>query len=446
MIAAVPPQLRAAAEQEYRRRHSVSDKSVYRVIDAVLPSMDNHPHQAAFVNSPAKRKVVRAGRRGGKTVGSAIMAVKALQAGKRVLYAAPTSDQVQTFWFEVKRALAGAIDSGLLRKNETDHVIELEGTKQRIRAKTAWNAETLRGDYADLLILDEFQLMNEDAWGVVGAPMLLDNDGDAVFIYTPPSLRTAGMSKAQNPRHASKLYKDHDNDPTGRWATFHFTSHDNPTISATALDEITQDMSTQSIRQEIEAIDDDEVPGALWSRTLIERCRHHGPLPRFKRIVVPIDPAGSSNSHSNQTGLGVIALGFDDIAYVLESTGLIVKPEVWAQSAVDLYYKYHADRIVAENNFGGEMVESTIRAVDKTVSFKNVHASRGKAVRAEPVSALYEKGRVKHVGPHTELEEQLCTWRPGMDSPDLLDMAVWGITELLVTRNGPLTATVQRYA
>ena len=103
-------------------------------------------------------------------------------------------------------------------------MIERPGSDQRIRAKTAWNADTLRGDYADLLILDEWQLMNEEAWEVVGAPMLLDNNGDAVFIYTPPSLHSRSTSKARDPRHAAKLFQRAQADTTGRWEVFHFTS------------------------------------------------------------------------------------------------------------------------------------------------------------------------------------------------------------------------------
>mgnify|MGYP002682416675 FL=1 len=143
-----------------------------------------HAKQREFLDSKTKRRIIRAGRRGGKTVGMAIYAVEMFLAGRRILYAAPTQDQVATFWFEVCEALREAVDANVFTKNETNHTIELAHTKQRIRAKTAWNADTLRGDYADVLILDEFQLMSEDTWDTVGAPMLLDNDGDAIFIYT----------------------------------------------------------------------------------------------------------------------------------------------------------------------------------------------------------------------------------------------------------------------
>jgi len=216
-----------------------------------------HTKQEKIRQSRAKRKIVKAGRRGGKTVIAATICVDKLLEGLRPLYATPTSDQLETWWFEVKRALAEPIDAGVYKKNETEHTIEREGTKNRIKGKTAWNADTLRGDYSDFLVLDEYQLMNEDTWEVVGAPMLLDNNGDAMFIYTPPSLRSAGVSKARDPRHAAKMFQKAREDKTGRWETFHFASRDNPYISEDALAEIIQDMTPASYRQEILAEDDE---------------------------------------------------------------------------------------------------------------------------------------------------------------------------------------------
>ncbi|KKK47115.1 hypothetical protein LCGC14_3158460, partial [marine sediment metagenome] len=149
------------------------------------------------------------------------MAVEAFIAGYRVLYTAPTAEQVGAFWSEVTNALAPLVNIGYLKKNESENFIELPGTIQRIKAKTAWNADSLRGDWADLLIMDEYQLTNEDAWGVVGMPMLMDRNGVALFIYTPPSLRSTGISKARDPRHAAKLFKYAETHEG--WQAFHFT-------------------------------------------------------------------------------------------------------------------------------------------------------------------------------------------------------------------------------
>lgn len=237
-----------------------------------------HSEQERFRRSPAKRKVIRAGRRSGKTVGVAILAVDYFLRGLRVLYTAPTGEQTDRFWYEVSRSLAEAIEVGIYRKNETERTIDRVGTENRIKAKTAWNANTLRGDYGDLLILDEWQLMAEDTWEEVGAPLLLDNNGDAVFVYTPPSLRATGVSKAVDPRHAAKMFQAAREDKTGRWETFHFTSFDNPYISREALADITQDMSRDAYHKEIMAEDDDLQTALLVYQAFNERTQK---IPRF---------------------------------------------------------------------------------------------------------------------------------------------------------------------
>jgi Terminase RNaseH-like domain len=390
-----------------------------------------HPKQAGFVDSTAKRIVVRAGRRGGKTVGVSIRAVKRFLAGRRVLYAAPTQEQIDRFWVEVSRALHEPIEAGVLYKNETRHIIELSGTEQRIRAKTAWNADTLRGDYADDLILDEWQLMNEDAWGVVGAPMLLDNNGDATFIYTPPSLRSRSTSKANDPQHAAKLFKKFEAEERAgnrRYATFHFSSHDNPHISEEALADITGDMTALSYRMEIEAQDVDEAPGALWNRQMIEagrRVKHPG----LERVVVGVDPSATSTGDE----AGIITAGKSgDEAYVLADDSVQGSPRTWATAAVTAYHTHEADCIVAEANNGGEMVALTIATVDPKVPVRLVHASRGKQTRAEPVASVYEHGRGHHVGSFPVLEDEMCLWTPGDKSPNRMDALVWTLTKLML--------------
>jgi hypothetical protein len=206
-------------------------------LQAHLPKY--HAKQIDFTRSKAKRKVIVAGRRSGKTMGVSGKASESLLAGRRVLYAAPTADQTSTFWARVKRFLREPIAAGIIHKNETDRVLEIRDGG-RIRAKTAWDADSLRGDYADDLFMEEYSLMNPNAWEEVAAPMLLDNNGNATFIFTP---------KRKN--HAYKLYQRAISDTSGRWQAWHFTSHDNPYLSKDALAEITQDMTDAAYRQEI---------------------------------------------------------------------------------------------------------------------------------------------------------------------------------------------------
>jgi phage terminase large subunit-like protein len=399
-----------------------------------------HPKQAAFVHSPAKRKIARCGRRGGKTVGVAQLCVDAFLHGHRVLYGVPTANQLDTFWFEVKRALEVPLARGVFRKNESEHFIEVAGTQNRIRAKTAWNADSLRGDYADMLILDEWQLMDEDAWERVGQPMLLDNDGTAVFIYTPPSLASRSVSKARDPRHAAKMFKMAQDDPSGEWEAFAWASHDNPFISPIALDRVARSMTRLAYAQEILALDATEAPGALWRQAEIDEHRVTG-HPELRRIVVAIDPAVTSSEQSDETGI-LVGGRHEKEGYVLEDGSGRYSPRGWAVHAIDLFDKWKADRIIGETNNGGDMIEETLRAIRPNIPFKKVTASRGKDARAEPVAALYEKGMVHHVGQFPLLEEQLCTWErlSTHRSPDRLDALVWAMTELMV---GAVPTTVR---
>lgn len=393
-----------------------------------------HPKQRLFVESTAKRKVIRAGRRGGKTIGAAIIAVRAYRAGRRVLYAAPTDEQIERFWVTIKRALQEPIDAGYYYKNESKHIIELRGTEQRIRAKTAWDADTLRGDYADLLILDEYQGMKPNAWEIVGAPMLLDNDGDAIFIYT--------TRMGQKGDHARKLFNYASGDKSGRWEAFTFPSQANPHLSELALNEIADDMADMYYRMEILAEELDDDPSALWTRDSIDQTRVLGLPPGIvlSRMVVGVDPPGSVHTECGIVVAGSAKIGDDVHAYIFEDGSIAGRPDEWGSEVVVMYRKYKADSVLGETNYGGDMVEGTIESVvkldkDKSfVAYKKVNATRGKAVRAAPVQALYAKGLVHHIGTFRELEDEMCTWVPdsGMRSPNRLDAMVWCVTELLV--------------
>ena len=150
------------------------------------------------------------------------------------------------------------------------------------------------------------------------------------------------------------------------------------------------------------------------------------------RLILAIDPAVTSGENSDETGIIVAGKGADGLLYVLDDLTCRLSPDGWAKRAVNAYYHYGCDRIVAEANNGGDLVEQVIRTVDPRVSYKKVHASRGKRVRAEPIAALYEQGRVFHAKPLPELEDQMCSFVPdNMDgSPDRVDALVWALSEL----------------
>ena len=190
--------------------------------------------------------------------------------------------------------------------------------------------------------------------------------------------------------------------------------------------------NTRLGRQELYAEVLDEVEGALWQPKTIEKTRmtHIDPK-ELQRTIVAIDPAVTNNEGSDETGIIVCAKGFDNRYYILEDLSARMSADTWANVAINAFYKHNCDRIVAETNNGGDLVERLLRSIDTTVPYKKVSASKGKLVRAEPISALYEQEKVSHIGVFSKLEDQLCSFTlDSKKSPDRLDALVWGLTEL----------------
>lgn len=194
-------------------------------------------------------------------------------------------------------------------------------------------------------------------------------------------------------------------------------------------------------RQELDGELIEEVPGALWSRALIERLREAGPSSPAMRTVIGVDPPVSATGDA--CGILVCALGADGLFRVLADCSVArASPERWARAVASAAAQWQADRVVAEANQGGAMVESVLRAADLTLPLRLVRASRGKVARAEPVAALYEGGKVRHAGQFPELEDELCGLiaggryeGPGR-SPDRADALVWALTELALSKRG----------
>ena len=187
-------------------------------------------------------------------------------------------------------------------------------------------------------------------------------------------------------------------------------------------------------RQELYAEVLEDVEGSLWSRDMIESSmvRYNEKLPDFKRVIVAVDPAVTANKNSDETGIVVCASDYKGKYYILNDLSGKYTPDTWAKKTVEAYESYKADKVIAEVNNGGDLVQKVVKTIDPNVSYKAVRATRGKFVRAEPIAALYEQKRVKHVERFNNLEDQLCSYNPEItsQSPDRLDALVWGLTEL----------------
>ena len=225
---------------------------------------------------------------------------------------------------------------------------------------------------------------------------------------------------------------------------------DNPHLPKEYLEELDA-LPTRQRQRFYEGAYVSEIPGALWTSETLDACRvsEHPPL---VRVVVGVDPSGSDGKgaariETDRASQGIVVAGIDAAghAYVLEDGSCNLSPAGWGQQVIDLYRKHLADKIVAEANFGGAMVASTIRTADKLVPIRMVTASRGKHIRAEPVAALYEQGRVHHLGRFPKLEEQMgmmtTAGYKGGESPDRLDACVWALTDLMLSGSrAPLIA------
>jgi len=315
-----------------------------------------------------------------------------------------------------------------------------EPSKRRLTWPNGAHATTYSADEPDLLRgpqhdgfwADEIAAwIYEDAWDQLMFGLRLGKDPRGIATSTPRPTKMIKTLMSLPTTHVTKG-----------------TTYENRANLATAFFEqvILKYENTRIGRQELLAEILDDNFGALWKRDWIEDTRviHH---PELKRIIVAIDPPGSSSKTSEEpaeAGIVVAGLGVDGRGYVIADYSLTGTPNEWAAAALSAYSVFEADCIVAETNFGGDMVEAVIQAVSNAnnmgyAPFRAVHASRGKKLRAEPISNLYQQGRVSHVGTFPDLEDQMTNWLPGEKSPDRLDALVWSLTELMITGAIPLS-------
>jgi phage terminase large subunit-like protein len=287
--------------------------------------------------------------------------------------------------------------------------------------------ERLRGPQHDATWCDELGSWRyPEAWDMLMLGLRLGGDPRVVVTTTP---------------RPTKLIRALIADPTA--IVTRGTTYENRTNLAPGFLEqiIRKYEGTRLGRQELEAELLDDVPGALWSRGVIKAGRARA-APTLVRVVVAIDPAATSSEDADETGIIVAGKDGQGRGWVLADGSGRYRRAEWAKTAIAAYRAHRADRVVAEINNGGEMVEATLRVIDPNVPFRAVRASRGKLTRAEPVAALYEQGRVHHLGAFPQLEDQMCGFvpadpddsgpRPTGSSPDRVDALVWALTDLLI--------------
>lgn len=345
-------------------------------------------------------------------------------------------------------------DSGLLAVHPKDQRPVYEPSKRRLTwpngsVGTLYNAtepDQLRGPQHGLAWTDELAKFAkaQDMWDQLQFGLRLGKRPQQIVTTTPRAIPLIKkmVKQALEEKDTHLQGGRYPSIVVTRGSTFDNSAN----LAPTFLKEVQKRYANTRLgRQELEAAILDDLPGALWKQENIDSHRIHIPLgmmwkqvvPDLIRIVVAVDPSGArgeEDENADSQGIIIAGEGVDREFYVLGDMSCKLSPDGWGRRAVLAYETFEADRIVAERNYGGAMVEHVIKSVNERVSYSEVVASRGKVVRAEPVAALYEQGKVHHVGIFDALEDQMCNTASdgyaGEGSPDRMDALVWAITEL----------------
>lgn len=344
---------------------------------------------------------------------------------KRIALIAPTPADARDVMIEG--------ESGILNISKGDNVPIYEPSKRRITWKNGTiaivysgaNPEQLRGPQFDLAWCDELCSWRYPvkSWDNLQLAIRLGSNPRTIITTTPKPLNLLNEIIEEDGTYIT------------RGSTFDNLSN----LPKKYINQIIKRYEgTRLGLQELYAEVLNEIEGALWTRKTLDDNRVEKINFDFERIVVAIDPAVTSNESSDETGIIVAGL-YKEHGYVLEDFSIKTSPTNWAKRSIDAYYSFNADRIIGESNNGGDLIETVIRNIDKKVSYKSVHASRGKIVRAEPISALYEQGKIHHVGFFPDLESELTSYVPTIStkSPNRMDALVWALTELMLGKKIP---------
>lgn len=414
-------------------KRAISLNGIEAVLAALTPQQQQalkyeweawaRPEQLAPSERDWRTWLILAGRGFGKTRAGAEWVRNEVQSGRRGRLAliAPTAADARDVMVEG--------ESGIIAISPPWFQPLYEPSKRRITwpngaiatVFTADEPERLRGPQHDGAWADEVGSWRyPDAWDMLQFGLRLGIDPRVVVTTTPKPI---------------KLVRDLVKSPTT--AITRGSTYDNAAnLAAPFLEAIKAKYEgTRLGRQELYAEILDDVPGALWTRVMLDASRVKE-APELARVVVAVDPSGGHGEENDEQGIMVVGLGVDGHGYVLDDRTCRMSPDGWGRRAVQSFLDHEADRIVWEGNFGGEMCEHVLqtaaRAMGVHIATKEVKASRGKMVRAEPVAALYEQRRVHHVGALDRLEDEQCSYSAssGEPSPNRMDALVWAITEL----------------
>jgi phage terminase large subunit-like protein len=290
------------------------------------------------------------------------------------------------------------------------------------------NPELPRGAQHEKALFDELAKYKypQDTWDNVMFGLRLGDNPQAVVTTTPKPIKTLKAIMADK------------NTIVTRGSTYENKAN----LARAFLDLVVAKYEgTRLGRQEIYADMLDDNPDALWHRQMIDDTRVKE-APELMRVVVAIDPAVTDKETSDEAGIVVAGVDIDGHGYILDDATLKASPDQWASVAVRKFHQWDADRIVAEKNQGGDLVEMVIRTKDKSLPYTGVWASKGKYTRAEPIAALYEQKRVHHVGSFPDLVVDLCEWTPGDKAPNRLDSLVYALTEIMLPKKGKLRVEI----
>ncbi|HKW48288.1 MAG TPA: terminase family protein [Gemmatimonadaceae bacterium] len=314
----------------------------------------------------------------------------------------------------------------------------------------AHDPDSLRGPQSDLIWCDEIAKWKyaTQAWDNAVLGNRLGAHPRRVFTTTPKPIRLVRLLMGKDPSQ-----RGHPPDPSVVLAEAMSTYDNLGNLAPSFIQEILSKYEgTRLGRQELHGHLLEDIPGALWTLQMIEDARSFVVPATFVRIVVAIDPAVTAHEESNETGIIVCAKDEAGLGWVLRDVSGRYTTDQWAAKAIEMYHHYHADRVVAEVNNGGDLVETVLRSKNADISYKSVNAARGKLTRAEPISALYERRMVRHYGEFPELEDQMTTYAPDQIptaeqkrkeksiSPDRMDAMVWGLSELMLRKGGLFVA------